>query len=290
VGDQSVRHADPVEQYGFTQIANVVLDDPTLSYGAKLAYILLKRYAWKGPDRFPGQEEMASSLGCTSKTLRRWLKELGEAGLVESKRRGLTMANEYVIQPLNGRYSRSVTGMVTQQELPLGPEQVDQDLEYELQEDLFGSPGGDSESLSFTSTSRASSSQDDADGDVSAVDVPAENARARERDLLWDAVVKAARIEQPVPPSQRSDIGKTVKELNAVGARVEDILAAPEAWARIHGERVTFTHRVLRHHWGELKAEIERHRASTRPAFATIRDEREWLLANGYDEFGQKIE
>ena len=91
---------DPAMRDGFTQIPNAILRNPTLSGGAKLAYAVLLSYAW-GKDRcFPGQETMATDLGGGERSVRRYMGELAEAGLVEIQHRGLGRTNLYIIKQL----------------------------------------------------------------------------------------------------------------------------------------------------------------------------------------------
>lgn len=87
---------------GFTQVPNVVLRNPELSMGAKLAYAVLLSYAWQDKSCFPGQARMARDMGCTEKSVRAHLKELQDTGIVSVRRRGQGRTNIYTLPRLIG--------------------------------------------------------------------------------------------------------------------------------------------------------------------------------------------
>lgn len=88
---------DPVSAHGFTQVPNVILEDPSLSLGAKMCYAMLLRYAWQKESCFPGQEALAEGLGISRRSVVTFLKELEHSGYVEKTRRGLGKTNVYVL-------------------------------------------------------------------------------------------------------------------------------------------------------------------------------------------------
>jgi len=87
---------------GFTQVPNVVLRNPRISFGAKLAYAVLLSYAWQDKSCFPGQERMAHDLGVTSRSVRTYLAELESAGFIVVAQRGLNKTNLYTLPRLIG--------------------------------------------------------------------------------------------------------------------------------------------------------------------------------------------
>jgi biotin operon repressor len=95
VEDESWKH-------GFTQVPNVILRNRSLSLGAKLAYSVLLSYAWQNHSCFPGQARMAVDLGCIEKTVRTYLHELEESGVIVVKRRGQGKTNLYRLPRLIG--------------------------------------------------------------------------------------------------------------------------------------------------------------------------------------------
>lgn len=94
---------------GFTPVPNVILESKSLSLGAKVLYALLLRYAWQNSEAFPGQGRLAESTGCTERTIRTYLTELKNAGLISWKRRGLTKTNIYYINDLKEFLDRKST-------------------------------------------------------------------------------------------------------------------------------------------------------------------------------------
>lgn len=87
--------ADPVTRHGFTQVPNVILTDKMLSVGAKLAYAMLLKYAWDEAACFPGQIRLAEDMGSGERSVRRYLDELEQSGLLEVEQRGLGKTNYY---------------------------------------------------------------------------------------------------------------------------------------------------------------------------------------------------
>jgi hypothetical protein len=87
--------ADPVTRHGFTQVPNVILVDPALSVGAKLAYAMLLKYAWDAGACFPGQVRLAAEMGSGERSVRRYLDELESSGFLEVEQRGLGKTNYY---------------------------------------------------------------------------------------------------------------------------------------------------------------------------------------------------
>jgi len=91
---------DPNLKQGFAQIPRPVLKAKRLSRNAKCLYALLLDYAWQQGSCFPGQQKLAEDLDVTDRTVRTDLTELRDYGLIDWKRRGLTLSNIYYILPL----------------------------------------------------------------------------------------------------------------------------------------------------------------------------------------------
>jgi DNA-binding MarR family transcriptional regulator len=89
---------DPISAGGFTQVPNVILNDATLSFGAKVVYAKLLSYAWHNNHVFPGQDTMAGELGSSQPTVARAISELEKRGLLEITRRGQGKTNLYVLK------------------------------------------------------------------------------------------------------------------------------------------------------------------------------------------------
>jgi hypothetical protein len=85
---------------GFTQVPNYVLTDTRLSFGARLTYAILLSYAWNKETCFPGQKRVAEGLGVSDRTVRTYLHELEEHGLISWKHQGPSKPNLYTIRKL----------------------------------------------------------------------------------------------------------------------------------------------------------------------------------------------
>jgi len=96
---------DPVSAGGFTQVPNILLNDPSVSAVAKVVYAMLLSYAWNNDHVFPGQERMAQDMGSTKSTVNRGVIELQKAGWLDIERRGQGKTNlyvlKYVVRPKN---------------------------------------------------------------------------------------------------------------------------------------------------------------------------------------------
>ena len=91
-------------KHGFTQLPRYVLQDKSLSFGARLTYAVLLSYAWQEDSCYPGQERMSKDLGTTDRSVRRFLAELKDKGYIDWKQQGLGKTNTYYIldyKPLN---------------------------------------------------------------------------------------------------------------------------------------------------------------------------------------------
>jgi hypothetical protein len=89
---------DPVSAGGFTQVPNVILNNPDLSSNAKIIYSKLLSYAWNNNHVFPGQERLAQDTGISLRTVVTTIKELSKTGYLEVTRRGLGKTNVYILK------------------------------------------------------------------------------------------------------------------------------------------------------------------------------------------------
>ncbi len=92
---------DPVLKRGFTATPNAILTAQGLSLAAKTVYAILLMFAWRDDECWPGQERLAKTAGCTGRTIRRYLVELKEYGLISWLQRGLNQTNIYYIHDLS---------------------------------------------------------------------------------------------------------------------------------------------------------------------------------------------
>lgn len=106
-GTIKLHAADPVTQFGFTQIPNVILKNTKLSFGAKVTYAMFLSYAWYNNKVFPGQKTMADDLGVSERHVRRFIGELKEAQYLEVERRGLGKTNIYHLHVVVNQVKKS---------------------------------------------------------------------------------------------------------------------------------------------------------------------------------------
>jgi putative N-acetylmannosamine-6-phosphate epimerase len=88
---------DPISAGGFTQVPNMVLNHPDLSFAAKVVYAKLLSYAWNNNRVFPGQATMAQEVGTSQPTVARAITELERVGYLEIQRRGQGLTNVYLL-------------------------------------------------------------------------------------------------------------------------------------------------------------------------------------------------
>lgn len=82
---------------GFTQVPNEIIMDERISIQARMLYILLLSRAWTTNQVFPGQKYLGERMGISDRSVRKYLSELVEFGLLSSERRGLTKTNIYTL-------------------------------------------------------------------------------------------------------------------------------------------------------------------------------------------------
>ncbi len=104
--DESLR----VFEGGFTSIPNRILQNTGLSLGARMSYAMLLKYAWQRDFCFPAQEQIATDLGVTDRSVRTFLNELRGHGLIDWKRQGFHRPNVYYILKLPPETSATGNG------------------------------------------------------------------------------------------------------------------------------------------------------------------------------------
>ncbi len=85
---------------GFTSVPNRILRNNQISLGSRMCYGMLLSYAWQDDFCFPAQTRLADDLGIGERTVRQYLNELRDAGLITWKQRGLNRPNVYRILKL----------------------------------------------------------------------------------------------------------------------------------------------------------------------------------------------
>lgn len=163
-------------------IPNWLLRRSEVSGPAKLAYARLAQYAGKNGRAYPKMEELALELGIVERSLRRHLTELEDAGLIETKQRGMGAPNDYYF---------------------LRHPWMDTDVSDQDRTDLSGLDrtdvsDQDRTTLSGPTIKRIRSRESDQEKDMHAVspDTPKQTRRSREAGSLelteaWRAAIRA---------------------------------------------------------------------------------------------------
>ena len=76
---------------------NCVLNNPDLSFAAKVIYAKLLSYAWHNDRVYPGQVRMGTEIGTSQPTIARAIKEMEAHGLLKITRRGQGQTNVYTL-------------------------------------------------------------------------------------------------------------------------------------------------------------------------------------------------
>jgi hypothetical protein len=108
------RFEDEALAQGFTQIPNAIVRNPNLSMQAKYLYGLLLSYAWNDPDAYPGLERLRRDTGAKVETLRKYLYELSDAGVLGIERRGRGKTNLYTFKALTSTQDNPQRGWLRQ--------------------------------------------------------------------------------------------------------------------------------------------------------------------------------
>src|ERR1700693_3737744 len=88
---------DRITAGGFTQVPNVIQNDPNLELGEKAVYAQFLQYAWHHDYCFPSQDRIAKNLGVSRTLVTKFVSGLAKKGLLTIERRGLGKTNYYTL-------------------------------------------------------------------------------------------------------------------------------------------------------------------------------------------------
>ena len=88
---------DRISAGGFTQVPNVIQNDPNLELGEKAVYAQFLQYAWHHNFCFPSQDLIAHNLGITRKSVNKFVAGLSKKRYLTIERRGLGKTNMYTL-------------------------------------------------------------------------------------------------------------------------------------------------------------------------------------------------
>lgn len=112
------------EQENFTRVPNEVIEEDDLSPQAKMVWIEFWKFAYSGGGVFPGMERIANDLNYSKKTARKYRKELEEAELLKTERRGQGRTNIYYLYVPDVDLERE---MGSSQDTRMGSHEEDED-------------------------------------------------------------------------------------------------------------------------------------------------------------------
>lgn len=105
-----LKGADIATQRGWTGVPNFILESDQISVGAKLTYAMLLKYAREMDECFPGQNRLADNIGVSERSVRKWLKELEQAKLIEVRQRGQGKPNLYTVNLKASFWKKRIQG------------------------------------------------------------------------------------------------------------------------------------------------------------------------------------
>lgn len=70
------RFLHPTQKFGITQVPNLILKNPEISIGVKVAYTMFSSYAWHNDSCFPGQDRLAEDMGMSRSRVTEFVGEL----------------------------------------------------------------------------------------------------------------------------------------------------------------------------------------------------------------------
>jgi len=88
----------------FAMVPGVVLEDTSLSFGARLLYGVLIWLAWRQKHRrrgYEGQDALADEFGSSPRSVRRYMGELQERGYIVIERVGQGEPDDITLVPLD---------------------------------------------------------------------------------------------------------------------------------------------------------------------------------------------
>lgn len=85
-------------EFGYVQIENATTNDTQLSDGAYRTLLVIREFAWKTGECYPGLARIAKMRGKTTVSIMTHISELVDCGYLEKQRRGQGKTNVYVIK------------------------------------------------------------------------------------------------------------------------------------------------------------------------------------------------
>jgi len=106
---EQISYRRSVDQIGFARVCHLITLDAELSDGAVRLYMLLLKYAQDKGACWPGIERLARELNKSKRTVKRYLVELVERGLITREQRGNGRTTKTWIEDLEAVYGDGPT-------------------------------------------------------------------------------------------------------------------------------------------------------------------------------------
>ena len=106
-----IRYGGQRRDTSFTTTEYAVMLCPKLSDGAVRLYWLLRHYCRDKEVCFPGQERLAGQLVTSIARVRRLLRELERVGVLETRRKGKKLPNDYFLPEITPELAALLLGV-----------------------------------------------------------------------------------------------------------------------------------------------------------------------------------
>lgn len=258
---KTVRFASPAAQAGYSVILNCILLSPALSPGAKVAYQILGVYARQNEECWPGQEAVAVQVPCTRKTLRTYLAELIEVGLLRMYARQGTTNLYMLCDPPVGKFYPREGG----QNLPTSSVEITHE-ELRTEEGKPSGVASASPSLHGAGTAvkeQGTGEQGVLEGMPPPTPLRRTERRHRASDPLWDML--QAHFGKPTNDNERGRMGRALRLIrqSITEERRSQPLVLDDDTARLQrrleraqqlwgGKGMAYTEMAIAQNWGLL--------------------------------------
>lgn len=97
---------DETLRAGFAAFPYLVMNDTSLSIGARFTYAMLLQFAWQEGATFAKQETLGKRMGVSRRQVQRYLYELRDTGYIKIDRKDRRYNNTYVLKKVRTKLSR----------------------------------------------------------------------------------------------------------------------------------------------------------------------------------------
>jgi hypothetical protein len=246
--EQPIRLASGTSRKGYTMAWNSVLFNAELSAQARLLYVQMQHYGFLAEHgvAVPDQKGIGANLRIGDRQLRDYLRELEEAKLVKTERRGRGLTNRYVVY-----------------DPPAGMARVDRQDTSGLERQSGSGQTGTTVPLHVREDRKTKSSGAKAPSDAAEF-VPNDDAE-NERTMAWvhihgalvEEVYGAGTDYQRLTRQEKRRVALAANDLERVKATEQDVRDRAGVYRR-HPTYAScaLTAQALVHHWNELAPRV----------------------------------